>query len=119
MHKREGLLTVQAAGKSLELLELLLVGGERLRIGELAARLEVSRKEALLFLVTLESRGIVRWDDQARVYRPGEKPLELVRHFFAMSGMPAIEVAVRPVTARAGVKRKLSPARHLAATATC
>ena len=70
MHKRNYLPTTQAAEKTLELLELLATGGDKLRIGELAGRLGVSRREALLLLVTLESRAVLRWDEQARVYRP-------------------------------------------------
>jgi DNA-binding IclR family transcriptional regulator len=118
MQKGTRLSTVQAAGKTLELLELLIVGGERLRIGELALRLEVSRQEALLFLVTLESRGIVRWDHQARVYRPGFKALELARQLPAPA-LPVAEAASRGVTTRAGSARKLRPERRRAAASAC
>lgn len=89
--------TAQAAEKTLELLELLATGGEKLRIGELAGRLGVSRKEALVLLVTLESRAVLLWDEQARVYRPGRKTGEVVRQYLAQSGMQAVEAAPRTV----------------------
>jgi len=106
--------TTQAAEKTLELLELLATGGEKLRIGELAGRLGVRRKEALVLLATLESRAVLRWDEQARVYRPGRKVGEVVRHYLAQAGMQAVEAAPRTVkpphpagsrTARGGLRR--------------
>ena len=114
MCKGKYLQTAQAAEKTLELLELLAAEGDKLRIGELAGRLGVRRKEALLLLVTLESRALLRWDEQARVYRPARKTGELVRHYLAQTGMQAVETAPRtiktprtagPRTARAEVRR--------------
>ncbi|GFE59760.1 helix-turn-helix domain-containing protein [Geobacter sp. AOG2] len=114
MHTGNYLPTTQAAEKTLELLELLAAGGEKLRIGELAGRMGVSRKEALLLLVTLESRAVLRWDEQARVYRPGRKTGEMVRQYLAQAGMQAVEASPRSTkpprttgsrTARAEMRR--------------
>jgi len=111
--------TAQAAKKMLELLELLAAGGDKLRIGELAGRLGVNRKEALLLLVTLESRALLRWDEQARIYRPAPKTGELVRHCFARSGTQAEEAAPRIIKAsRApGPRAERAEARRVAAGA--
>jgi len=114
MCKGKYLQTAEAAEKTLELLELLAADGEKLRIGELAGRLGVNRKEALLLLVTLESRALLRWDEQARIYRPAPKTGELVRRYLARAGLQAVEAAPRTVktpraassrTARAEVRR--------------
>jgi DNA-binding IclR family transcriptional regulator len=113
MHKGKSLLTVQAAGKSLELLESLIVNGEQLRITELAVRLGVSRKEALLFLVMLESRAMVLWDDQARLYRPGIKTIELVRQFLTQPSVRLLEPVLRTVKARTAGVKKLRPERSI------
>lgn len=85
MRKGKRLLTVQAMEKTLELLELLSTGNEQLPIGALADQLQVSRNNALLLLVTLESRGMVRWDDAARIYRPASRSVEMARQFLGLS----------------------------------
>jgi DNA-binding IclR family transcriptional regulator len=114
MCKGKYLQTAQAAEKTLELLELLAADGDKLRIGELAGRLGVNRKEALLLLVTLESRALLRWDEQTRIYRPAPKTGELARRYLARSGMQSVEAAPRTIktpraagsrTARAEVRR--------------
>jgi DNA-binding IclR family transcriptional regulator len=119
MCKGKYLQTAQSAEKTLELLELLAADGDKLRIGELAGRLGVSCREALLLLVTLESRALLRWDEQARIYRPARKTGELVRQFLAQAGMQAVETAPRavkapraagPRTARTEVRRVVAGA---------
>jgi DNA-binding IclR family transcriptional regulator len=114
MCKGKYLQTAQAAEKTLELLELLAADGDKLRIGELAGRLGVNRKEVLLLLVTLESRELLRWDEQTRIYRPAPKTVELVRRYLARAGKQAVEAAPRIIntprsagsrTARAEVRR--------------
>jgi hypothetical protein len=102
--------TVQAAEKTVELLEILATGSERLSIGGVATRLEASRKDALLLLVALESRGIVRWDERARIYRPGQKSAELARQILGLFGLSCVEpkapVASRPLTTLPVTTRK-------------
>jgi DNA-binding IclR family transcriptional regulator len=114
MCKGKYLRTAQAAEKTLELLELLAADSDKLGIVELAGRLGVSRKEALLLLVTLESRALLRWDELARIYRPARKTGDLARCCLARAGMQAAESAPRavkapraagPRTARAEVRR--------------
>ena len=95
MCKGKYLQTAQAAEKTLELLELLAVGGDKLKIGELAGSLGVKRKEALLLLVTLESRALLCWDERARIYRPSPKTGELAGRYVARAGMQAVEAAPR------------------------
>lgn len=91
MRKKRRLLTARAAEKTLELLEILVVAGERLTIGRLAAQLGVSRRETLLLLVTLEGREMVRWDDQARVYRPEQKAAEVARQLLGLFSLPSVD----------------------------
>ncbi len=117
MGKEKRLLMVQAFEKVLELLEILAVGNERLAIGTLAEKLCVSRKDALLLLVALESRGMLRWDERARVYRPGQKSMELARQFAGLSGLaiaePKAVAASRPVAVRSVTPRQLRSDRRL------
>ena len=47
-------------------------------IRDLAARLLLTRKEALLLLVTLESQGILTWDLRSKRYRPNPDSLRLL-----------------------------------------
>jgi len=117
MHKGNRLPATQAVEKILELLELLATGGEHLRIGELAGRLGVSRKEVLILLVTLESRALLRWDEQARIYRPGCKTGEGVRNYLAQTGMQAVEVVPRTIKAprTVGSRRGRADLRRVAA----
>jgi len=119
MCKGNYLPTTQAVEKTVELLELLAIGGERLRIGELAGRLGVSRREALILLVTLESRAVLRWDEQARVYRPGRMTGEALRNYLAQAGMQAVEAGPRTVkTSRpAGPRTGRTELRRVAAGA--
>ncbi|HEX9079011.1 MAG TPA: helix-turn-helix domain-containing protein [Desulfuromonadaceae bacterium] len=109
MHKERRLLTAQTAEKTLELLEILAGGNERLTIGNLAARLDMGRTKTLLLLVTLESRGMVRWDEQARVYRPGQKTTELARHVLGSALPHAEQKSARALPA---VTRKLRSDRR-------
>jgi len=117
MLKEKRLLTVQATEKTLELLEILANGSERLPIKELADRLQLSRNNALLLLVTLESRGMVCWDDNGKIYRPGCKSAELARQFLGLSGAagaePKLPAAPRTVNARTTGTRKLKSDRRL------
>jgi len=119
MCKGKYLQTAQAAEKMLELLELLAAGGDRPRIGELADRLGVKRREALLLLVVLENRALLCWDEQNRVYRPAPKAGELVRRCLARPGMQAAETGTRTIkTSRAtGSKKVRGEARRAAAGA--
>ncbi len=115
MRKERRLLTVQAAEKTVELLEILVGGSERLTIGRLAAKLGMDRNNALLLLVTLESRGMVRWDEQAKVYRPGQKSAELARQVLGLFGLPLAEqkaVSSRALPARPVATRKLRSDRR-------
>lgn len=81
MLKERRLLTVQATEKTLELMELLASGSKKLRIGELAGKLCLSRNQVLLLLVTLENRGMVLWDDGGKFYKPGQRFTDLARQF--------------------------------------
>lgn len=117
MSKEKRLLTVQATEKTLELLEILADGSELLPIRELADRLQLSRNSVLLLLVTLESRGMVRWDVEGKIYRPGGKSAELARQFLGLSGAgvvePKLSAASRPVKARTTGARKMKSDRRL------
>ncbi|NJD91901.1 MAG: hypothetical protein FIA91_10370 [Geobacter sp.] len=53
-----------------ELLALLETGSTDLTIIELAQKLSLTRKKTLLLLVTLESQGVLTWDETAKIYRP-------------------------------------------------
>lgn len=79
MLKAKRVQTVQTTEKTLELLEILAAGGEGLPIGALADKLQISSKKVLLLLVTLESHGMVTWDDRNRKYRLGGKIETLAR----------------------------------------
>ena len=119
MGKGRRLQSVQAAEKTLELLGILVMGSERLTIGRLATKLGLGRNDTLLLLVTLESRGVVRWDEQAKVYRPGQESVELARQLLGLVGLPLVEpkttVVSRPLTARPVVTRNLRSGRRLEA----
>jgi DNA-binding IclR family transcriptional regulator len=116
MRTKRRLLTARAAEKTLELLEILVVAGERLTIGRLAAQLGVSRREALLLLVTLEGREVVRWDDQAKVYRPGQKAAEVARQLLGLFGLSSADgkaaVPTRAQSARPVVTLKVKQDRR-------
>lgn len=61
--------------------ELLTLPGNRtadLNIRDLATRLLINRKEALLLLVTLESQGVLIWDLSSKRYRPNPDSLRLL-----------------------------------------
>jgi len=117
MRKVKRLLTVQATEKTLDLLEILAAGSERISIGKLADQLHVSRNNALLLLVTLESRGMVRWDDDDKIYRPGCKSAELARQFLGLPGVkvaePKVSTASRTSKACPAGARKLRSDRRL------
>ncbi|HEY4745564.1 MAG TPA: helix-turn-helix domain-containing protein [Desulfuromonadaceae bacterium] len=115
MRKERRLLTVRAAEKTLELLEMLVAGTERLTIRDVAVKLGISRNEALLLFVTLESRGMVRWDEQAKVYRPGRRSAEVARQLVDLFGLARAEAktAVPPRAVPVAVTRKLRPDRRL------
>jgi len=112
MRMEDCLQTVQAMEKTLELLELLAAGNDRLSIGRIADKLFVSRKQALFLLVTMESRGLVRWDHQARLYRPGRKTIDLMRTLAVMPGVPAIKPAPRAAKSRSAAVRGLRKERR-------
>ena len=88
MLKERRLLTVQATEKTLELMELLASGSKKLRIGELAGKLCLSRNQVLLLLVTLENRGMVLWDDGGKFYKPGQRFTDLARQFIGLCDAP-------------------------------
>lgn len=104
MLKNKRLLTVKAAEKTLEIMELLASGSNKLHIGDLAAKLSLSRNEALLLLVTLENRGVVSWDDSGRIYTPGLKFTELASHFLGRCGTNLSD-SKEPVTCSKPKKR--------------
>lgn len=63
--------------------ELLTLPGSRnidLNIRDLAKKLLINRKEALLLLVTLESQGLLIWDVSSKQYRPNPDSLRLLFH---------------------------------------
>ena len=93
MLKEKRLLTVQATEKTLELMELLASGSNRLRIGELAGKLCLNRNEVLLLLVTLENRGLVLWNDNGKFYKPGPRFADLARKFLGLCAAPQAESA--------------------------
>jgi len=61
-----------------EFLSLQENGKTNLNIRDLAARLLINRKEALLLLVTLESQGILIWDLGSKRYRANPDSLRLL-----------------------------------------
>jgi hypothetical protein len=71
MIREQRQLTVHMAETTLALLDVLAEGDGRLTIRDLARRLNCSRNEARLLLVTLESRGILEWDEARKIYRTG------------------------------------------------
>lgn len=48
-----------------------------LNIRDLATRLLMNRKEALLLLVSLESQGVLTWDSSSKLYRANPESLRL------------------------------------------
>lgn len=83
MLKAKRVQTVQATEKILELIEILAAGGDGLPIGALADKLQISSKKVLLLLVTLESHGLVTWDDRNRKYRTGRKSEMMARQILS------------------------------------
>ena len=65
---------------SQQLLALLDTGTAGLTIIELAKKLSLTRKETLLLLVTLESQGVLTWDETAKIYRPDLHTLATLLH---------------------------------------
>lgn len=63
--------TIRTMEKTLALLELLAAGDSRLTIHELSCRINCSHHETLLLLITMESRGLVEWDEHKKIYRLG------------------------------------------------
>lgn len=108
MLKEKRLLTVQVTEKTLELMELLASGSKKMRIGELAGKLCLSRNETLLLLVALENRGMVSWDDGGKFYKPGQRFTDLARQFLGLSVAPPAEA-----TASTKVKALTSGSRKL------
>ena len=104
MLKGKSLQAVQAVGKTLELLEVLVTGRERLTIRELADKLCLSRRELLLMLISLETREMVRWDDASRIYRPGRAAIELARKLHSQRSVAA-QAPASPATGRAAKTR--------------
>ena len=72
MIKEKRLQLVQNTEKTLCLLEVLVGGNPRLCIHELSSKINCSHNETLLLLITLESKGLVKWDDVGKVYRQGD-----------------------------------------------
>lgn len=85
MLKQKCVQTVQTTKNTLELLDILSNGDESLHIGDLARKLGIGREEALLLLVTMESHGMVAWDDLQKVYRPGWKSETMARRFLHLN----------------------------------
>jgi len=85
MLKQKCVQMVQATKNTLELLDILSKGDESLHIGDLARKLGIGREEALLLLVTMESHGMVAWDDRQKVYRPGWKSETMARRFLHLN----------------------------------
>jgi DNA-binding IclR family transcriptional regulator len=69
--------TIQTTDKALELLQLVASGEKNLKINDLAHTLKISKEEVLLLLVTMESRGLVSWDNRKKMYQPGCATLEM------------------------------------------
>lgn len=97
MLKAERLQILHRTDKALELLEIIINGNQHLKIKDLAERLRVGKEEVLLLLVTMESRGLVAWDSNRKIYRPVGEPPEItgnVGQNFAGSRMPSSATAV-------------------------
>jgi DNA-binding IclR family transcriptional regulator len=69
----------------IELLALLTSADVRLSIVELAEKLDISHRQALLMLVTLECHGMLRWDEEDRLYVPDSNMLTLLFHAMSSS----------------------------------
>ncbi len=77
MIKEKHVQMVQTTEKALALLDILAEGNSSLHIGDLAQRLRCNRREVLLLLITLESRGLVAWDDRKKIYHLGDETRRL------------------------------------------
>lgn len=91
MLKAKRVETVHDTENILDLLEILAAGAEELHIGDLADKLHIGRNKALLLLVTLESRGMVRWDDREKIYRAGRKSEEMARQFLRLDDTKTVD----------------------------
>ncbi len=88
MIKEKHMQTVRTAEKALMLLEILAEGNSSLNIRDLAGRLRCDRREVLLLLITLESRGLVAWDERTKVYSLGDESRRLAVNFLDTACKP-------------------------------
>ena len=89
MIKEKHMQMVQTTEKALTLLDILAEGNSSMSIGDLAFRLRCNRREALLLLITLESRGLVAWDDRKKIYSLGDESRRLAVKFLDAADKPA------------------------------
>ncbi len=88
MIKEKHMQMVQTTEKALMLLDILAEGNSSLNIRDLAFRLQCNRREVLLLLITLESRGLVTWDDRKKIYNLGDESRRLAVKFLDAAGKP-------------------------------
>jgi hypothetical protein len=110
---------VEFTERTLVLLDVLAEGNSRLTIGSLSRRLGSSLTETRLLLVSLESRGMVEWDDTAKAYRLGSAAERLAWRLLGITGkgkcqLPVNAAADPPAAAQQPAKRPGRPPRQLA-----
>lgn len=88
MIREKHLQMVQTTEKALQLMDILAEGNSGLNIAGLAFRLRCNRREALLLLITLESRGIVVWDERKKIYSLGDESRRLAVKFLDATDKP-------------------------------
>jgi Mn-dependent DtxR family transcriptional regulator len=88
MIKQKHMQMVRTTEKTLMLLDVLAEGNCSLSIRDLAFRLQCNRREVLLLLITLESRGVVAWDDRRKIYNLGDESRRLAVKFLDAAGKP-------------------------------
>ena len=110
---------VESTERTLVLLDVLAEGNAKLSIGSLARRMGCSQTETRLLLVTLETRGIVEWDDTAKGYRLGSAAERLAWRLLGVMGkgkrpLPAHAAVGQPAALKQQTKRPGRPPRQLA-----
>lgn len=88
MIKEKHMQVVRTTEKALMLMDILAEGNSSMNIGDLAFRLRCNRREALLLLITLESRGLVSWDERNKIYSLGDESRRLAVKFLDTADKP-------------------------------
>lgn len=81
MRNAKCLKAAHSVEQALDLLNLLANRGDNLNIRTIAERLGISRREARIMLIALETREFIRWDDKTKLYRTGRASIEMARRF--------------------------------------